>query len=1218
MLDILKFELKYRITRPATWAYFGLLAFGGFLIAANNGLVSSEKAFANSAYSIVLLMMVFSIFGTLIASAVMGVPVYRDIEHGVKNYYFTYPVKEKSYLLGRYLGSFLTLMLISLGLVVGLVIGYSLGPVLGWEEAERFGPHRWGAYLNGLVFFLWPNLLFVGTIFFCLVALTRKIFVSYVGSILFFIGYLVAQTLSQDLDNTSVAAMLDPFGTAAWTEATKYWTPNEQNELIAPITGDLLLNRLVYLGLTVVILVITLFRFDFQRFLGGTKARKIVAVGAAAGAGAGMKKQGLVNPAPAVVGQTFDNGVYLRQMISQAWIEFKSVLRDPYFLAIMIGAVLFLFLDAHFGNTTYGTPSLPVTYYMVEAKNGTYILFVMIVLVFYTGEVVHRDRTVKFNQIADALPIPNWTLFGGKLLTMTGVAFLLATMVWVVGIFQQTVKGYFEYDFGQYFTDLYLLTFPQYLVLMTLAFAVHVLVNKKFVGHVVAIGLYAAILFIPGMMDVDYNMFLFGSRPGYTISDMNGFGHFLAGVTSFNIYWLAFGTMLLVGSLLMWARGTDDAWKSRFKLAAQRANWRPLVILGGAFAVFALMGFSIYNNVSVKNSYVGTDATQDMRERYERTYRRYRGMNQPKITAVDYAIDLFPKERAADGLGTFAIRNVGDAPIDTILLETSYGEKVFNIETFTIGGQALELVKADNDANLSIYTLSPALQPGDSSVMVMEVRLDYQGYPNEGSQSAVVENGTFLNSGLFPSFGYSGGGEIGSNQERKKRGLEIRDYGLPEPTDQQGRNTLLFDANAYLVDFSATISTEADQIAIAPGKLVNEYEQDGRKFYEYKNEGKIQNFFNISSARYEVREEMYRTPTGQEIKLQIFHHPEHDKNLDRYLKSMKASLDYYTSNFSPYQFDQLRLLEFPRYSTFAQSFPNTVPYAESFGWVGDFGDPNDTDYAFTVTAHEVAHQWWGHQITPSATRGANQLSETMAEYGSLMVMKEVYGEEAMPKFLKYELDRYLGSRAGESKFEKTLLDNDDQSYVWYRKGAMIMYALADYVGEESLNQAFSEFIGEFGLRAEPPFPTSLDWYAAIKAATPDSLQYYLKESFEEITLYENRALTATYNTKPNAAGKYTVTLKVDTRKITYNGEANEIARPDGESLIDIGVFAADGTTDSGLVKKTPLYLQKKWLTPGEHTFTIEVDAEPAKAGIDPYNKLIDRVSDDNLINVDAE
>ena len=416
--------------------------------------------------------------------------------------------------------------------------------------------------------------------------------------------------------------------------------------------------------------------------------------------------------------------------------------------------------------------------------------------------------------------------------------------------------------------------------------------------------------------------------------------------------------------------------------------------------------------------------------------------------------------------------------------------------------------------------------------------------------------------------------------------------------------------------FEATISTDPGQIAIAPGYLQRDWEENGRKYYHYKMDKEMLNFYNFCSAEYQVARDVWKGPDGNEVNIEIFHHENHDYNVDRFIKAVQASFDYFNTNFSPYQFRQMRILEFPRYATFAQSFPNTVPYAESFGWVGDFSNPDDFDYSFFVTAHEVAHQWWAHQVTPSNTRGANQLSETMAQYGSFMVMKKEYGPEAMQKFLKYELDSYLRGRAGESKFEKTLLDNDNQAYVWYRKGGHVMYALQDYVGEDSLNRAFSDFLADAGFRSEPPFPNSLEWYEYIDSATPDSLKYFIEESFKNITLYENRMREVKYEALDN--GKYKVKLTFDSKKIQYDGNGNETGRPDRANLIEIGIFDKDGKNDKGMTKMDPIYLQKHWIKPGQQEMEIIVDKLPVKAGIDPYNKLIDRISDDNLIPAEEE
>src|SRR5262249_21550114 len=151
--------------------------------------------------------------------------------------------------------------------------------------------------------------------------------------------------------------------------------------------------------------------------------------------------------------------------------------------------------------------------------------------------------------------------------------------------------------------------------------------------------------------------------------------------------------------------------------------------------------------------------------------------------------------------------------------------------------------------------------------------------------------------------------------------------------------------------------------------------------------------------------------------LEIYHHPSHTADLDRMMSGMKDALQYCTDAFGPYQHRQARILEFPRYATFAQSFPNTIPYSEAIGFIArvDDADPNDVDFPYYVTAHEIAHQWWAHQVVGANVRGATMTSETLSQYTALMVMKKKYGKERMRRFLKFELDQYLFGRFGEKK-----------------------------------------------------------------------------------------------------------------------------------------------------------------------------------------------------------
>jgi len=322
---------------------------------------------------------------------------------------------------------------------------------------------------------------------------------------------------------------------------------------------------------------------------------------------------------------------------------------------------------------------------------------------------------------------------------------------------------------------------------------------------------------------------------------------------------------------------------------------------------------------------------------------------------------------------------------------------------------------------------------------------------------------------------------------------------------------------------------------------------------------------------------------------------------------VKDSLDYYTKHFGPYQHRIARIIEFPRFARsggLAESFPNTVPFNEAIGFTArvDDRDPKDVDYPYFVTAHEIAHQWWAHQEVPAMVQGAEFITESLSEYSALMVLKHKYGDAKMRRFLRYELDRYLAGRGSEQKGEQPLLRADGASYVHYQKGALVLYALQDAIGERAMNDALSAFVGRWRFKG-PPYATSRDLLAELRRVTPPEHQGLIEDFFETITLYDNRAVSAEARKRPD--GKYDVDVVVLARKIRADGAGNEKDAP-LDMLIDIGVQDAKGN---------PLVLEKRRVTTGENRFTLEVAGTPAKAGIDPLTKLIDRDAEDNLAAV---
>ena len=718
--------------------------------------------------------------------------------------------------------------------------------------------------------------------------------------------------------------------------------------------------------------------------------------------------------------------------------------------------------------------------------------------------------------------------------------------------------------------------------------------SNKFLGHAIVIGflLLVPILYRWG---VENRLYLYGEITPYTYSDMNGYGHFVKGLLWSSAYWLCIGGVFAVLAILYARRGTDMTLAGRMKQARERV---PVLIAPALLFTGLAVGSGgwFYYNTHRVNEFRTDKANRHLQADYERQYKKYERLAQPKVIAVDLSVDIFPERRSFVGTGYYTLLNTSDKPIDEVHVTDSQ--------------QAVEQVKFDREFQqtvddkrhfYSIYKLSQPLQPGEKMRMDFRSAVNSRGFRDGHERAELAYNGTFFDRDYFPFIGYNQGLELDDPTRRKEENLGPLEEMAP-PGDPYYSNINLFTSDSEWVTFHTVVSTSADQIAIAPGYLKREWTGNGRNYFEYDmGATKINDFFSFLSGSYKVKRDQWKN-----VKLEIYYEPGHEYNLDLMLDAAKTGLDYYEKSFGGYQFEQFRVLEFPRYRQFAQSFPNTVPYSEGMGFIERLVKPDDIDFLYFVTAHELAHQWWGHQLIGSATQGSNMMSESLAEYSALKVMEKKYGEEMTRKDLRYELDGYLRGRAGERRHEPPLVLVQREPYVWYQKGALVMFALADYIGEDKVNLALRNFL-EKNRYAQGPFPDTRGFVAALREQTPPELQYLITDMFESIVLYDNKAVSASYVETPDK--KYKVTLKVSTQKKKADGLGNETPMTIHD-LIDIGVFS--GTKEH--LKR--LNLHKEWISTETATFEIVVDEKPTLAGIDPYNKLIDRNPRDNLVEVE--
>ena len=400
-----------------------------------------------------------------------------------------------------------------------------------------------------------------------------------------------------------------------------------------------------------------------------------------------------------------------------------------------------------------------------------------------------------------------------------------------------------------------------------------------------------------------------------------------------------------------------------------------------------------------------------------------------------------------------------------------------------------------------------------------------------------------------------------------------------------------------------TVTTDADQTPIAPGGKVADNIAAGRRTARFVTDTPILNFYSIQSARYR---EKHVNHGG--IDLAVYYDAQHGRNVDRMLTAFAHGLDLYQPAFGPYQFKQARIIEFPDYAQFAQAFAGTMPYSEGIGFIADLSDPQKIDYVTYVAAHELGHQWWGHQVVTADMQGGTFGIETLAQYSALMTMEHLYGRDQIRRFLKYELDRYLKSRGGDPIEELPLDRVEDQQYIHYRKGSLAMYRLRDELGEARVDAALHRYADRYRFKGAP-FARSLDLIAEFRRGATPAENALITDLFDRIALYDIKTKAARSRKLPD--GRFETTLTIEARKLYADGKGKEREAPLAEQA-EFGLFTA--MPGRGVfAAKNVLLLKRLPIRTGTQTISLISAARPSFAGVDPYNVRIDRNSDDNVI-----
>jgi ABC-2 type transport system permease protein len=1213
--EIFRFEIKYRLRKPDTWLFF-LFFFIASAIPFCTERGGRSHVFVNSPQQITDFFTGMGLIMMVVSGSVMSGALYRDIEFNVYGYYLTQPITRAGYFWGRFLGSFLFVLIIGSSMLWGAMAGPYVGLRFGWIGPDLVGPFYWVNYLQPFFGYAVPNLFLTSAIFYALVAFTRNTRSLYAGSVLLFFSYMMSLFVLKDISNKVWVYLLDPFAIDAERLFTSACSPQEMNSSLVAITGWMLVNRILWSIVGIAMVFGTWSRFSFTRFFRG-KEVKGVAIGETVKIGPPAEYL----PASSA---DFTHGYRRGITLSLIKIELRNIFRDNYFRLIMLVAIGYMVFTFWTVSWTYGVSNFRRTAQILNYYEHDFRFFPFLIILFYTGEALHRERQSRFAAINDSLPPADRVFFGSKLTALLLLALLIAVLPMLIGVGVQLAKGFQHFDISVYLEYCFGIAFPRYVEIVLLCFFGHSLINNKFAAHAAGIIVWWILWLSNNGAVFNYNLLLYSYTPNYTISEVNGIGPTTKPVFWFTLYWLFDGGLLILLAALLFPRGVLSSFRDRMRLAGGRFSTGSKVLAALLFLGLLWTGIYNYYQVSYRGTYLLPGEAIQRRVQFERQLKQYEHDPLPTIIRYRLFTDIFPSELRTATRAEFTIVNRTGRPINRLLLDggeladyqlSCNGKPMAFSYPLIFPRAKLSPFKPAGDTSANrLYVFSKPLAPGDTALLELHSTRKMVGFENRFEPGAVLHNGTAFNGGL-PDLGYDRNDELWDERLRKENGLPKKEDELPPQTNAEGRSSILFNASTNgLTGFEATISTAADQVAIAPGRLQKTWMENGRRYFHYVLDSpQTYMLFPVFSGRYSILRDSAVLPGGRTIPIELYYNPAQAANLTRFMSSCKDGLTYYNATFGPYQFGELRFLETSNYTDWSATYPGGIAFAEWFGWDAAFNSPDQVDYCYFYTAYQLAHQWWMFQVAPSHTQGAYNIEDGLSRYSALLVYEKKRGKDAVQALQRFVMDDYRQQHRYSFGQEQPLVGSRDY-YVRDFKAGAILYGLKDLIGEDTLNAAIREFRDTYAYRDRPPFAGSNDLYSYIKRKVPDSLQYYLTDSWEKITIYDNKIIAASA-VPINNGGSYKVHLLVRAGKLYTNDAGTDVPATQMNDYIDIGIFGSTSRDNGGRSQSNPLYIKKYKLTAGEHAFDIIVNGKPISVGIDPYEILIDTNPDDNTMNV---
>ncbi len=1181
---LFQFEVFYQLKQRA-FPIFALLFLALGVFVGKQGHAPAGVDF-NSVYQVYFYTNIFTLGSVFITMFFAISGMLRDKQHHMEHLIYSTSIKKNQFFWSRFLGIFTFSVLAFTPYLIGFALGVSFSNL----DPERVGAFSLMTYLQPWLYMVLPNIFICSSLIFAVSTLTKNNTATYASAVFIYMLYfvsaiflnspLIAQSVPASPESMAIAALADPFGIAAFFEQTQYWTPFQKNTELLSFSGLFMGNRLLWILGSVGMLLLTYAVFSFR-----TLSKKV------------KKAPKVEKETKEIIAYQPIEGVYSlkakgRAFVSLIKIELSGVFKSLPFLAVLIMWSFIVFSEIYstvVGGGNYNDSLYPFTNLLIELMTNPLSVFSHILMVFYSGELLWKERGLNFNTIIDATPVTNTVFFLSKFITLLLLPSILILSGIAICIGFQAFLGYTNFELDLYASLFYFQGIPL-LVFCMIAMLVHSLVKNKYMG----MGIFGAIIILSmkaSFLGLEHPLTSIGFLPNPSYNNMNGFSGITKLFHHLSLYWLAFGGMLSLITFKLWQRGIIAS--VRYQLKTLKSNWNKGQVFAFAVLAMVFMGAAsmVYYNNNILMTYETSSDNLDSREQYERKFKQYQDLERLYPIAIKTEIGLFPSEEMYTVKADYILKNKSKHPISQVFLTERVPLQSISIE------QA-ELIEHDTIFGTYLFEFKNAIAPEQTLKYTFETKKVLKGYETDRT---IIQNGSYITHRNFDPFHYGSGMEITDPMERQKRNLPKR---LEEiETDS---HIAIEDNRMGKINFETIISTQKDQVALSSGTLLKEWTKEDRNYYHFKSKTKIVPTMAYFSADYATKKTNYKG-----IAIANYYHPAHEFNIEQIETSIKNTLDYCIENFGPYAFDAIRFAEIPGHWSFGGfAHPGLVSMVEDRLYLVDNTDKDAFNLVAKRTIHEVAHQWWGHTLTPKVIDGGAIFVEGFAKYTEAVIMEQVYGKGAVFQLSETANRRYFRGRTFASTPEPGLYLEDDQDYLAYGKSLTVLLALRDLIGEKQVNSILRNLTDTY--RDEEEFKvTALDFIEELYAASPAKYHGLVDDWLKKVITYDLGIKESSYTALADGTFEVTVKVKAKRFETVASGETQEIGI---NEPVRIGIF----TEHPSLVKEEDaiLHYEMQQINKEASELKLIVKERPTFIAIDPYGTRSDENRVDNILRLD--